>query len=100
MMDWVKNHEPEYDFVAEDGIGHHFWVVDDEETIKKIEKLFEEKVPYTYIADGHHRTAAAALVGQEFRKKYPNYTGDEPFNYIMAVHFPHNQLKIMTLTKN
>ncbi len=95
MMDWVKNHEPEYDFVAEDNIGHHFWVIDDEKTIKKLEQLFEEKVPYTYIADGHHRTAAAALVGKEKREQNPNHRGDEPYNYIMAVHFPHNQLKIL-----
>ncbi len=95
MMNWVNNHEPEYDFVAEDGIGHHFWVIDDPETNKKIEELFETKVPYTYIADGHHRTAAAALVGKEKREKNPNHTGEEEYNYIMAVHFPHDQLKIL-----
>ncbi len=95
MMDWVNNHEPEYDFVAEDGIGHHFWVVTDPEVNKKIEELFETKVPHTYIADGHHRTAAAALVAKEKAEQNPNHTGEEEYCYIMAVHFPHNQLKIM-----
>jgi uncharacterized protein (DUF1015 family) len=95
MMDWVNSHEPEYDFVAEDGIGHHFWVIDDPEVNKKIEELFATKVPHTYIADGHHRTAAAALVAKEKAEQNPNHTGEEEYCYIMAVHFPHNQLKIM-----
>ena len=95
MMDWVNNHDPEYDFVAEDGIGHHFWVITDPKVNEKIEKLFETKVPFTYIADGHHRTAAAALVAKEKAEKNPNHTGTEEYCYIMAVHFPHNQLKIM-----
>jgi len=58
----TKAREPEYDFVSDDGFGHHFWVVDDDKTILAIEKLFSEKVPYTYVADGHHRTAAAAVL--------------------------------------
>ena len=91
----VKNQEPEYDFVAEDGFGHHFWVVKDDNTNRKIEELFRTKVPYTYVADGHHRTAAAALVGKEKREQNPGYTGDEEFNYFLAVHFPDNQLKII-----
>ncbi len=91
----VKNETPEYDFVADDGIGHHFWVIDNDLTIQKLENLFTEKVPYTYVADGHHRTAAAALVGKEKRKKDPNYTGSEEFNYFLAVHFPDNQLSII-----
>ena len=91
----VKNQEPEYDFTAEDGVGHHFWVINDDATINRIETLFAEKVPYTYVADGHHRTAAAALVGKEKREKNPNYTGDEEFNYFLAVHFPDNQLSII-----
>ena len=91
----VTSQDPEYDFVADDGFGHHFWVIDDSELIEKIEQLFREKVPYTYVADGHHRTAAAALVGKEKREQNPGYTGKEEFNYFMAVHFPANQLEII-----
>ena len=65
VKDITENQEPEYDFVSNDGFGHHFWVINDAETNRKIEQLFAEKVPYTYVADGHHRTAAAALVGKE-----------------------------------
>lgn len=91
----VSEQEPEYDFVAEDGFGHHFWLINDRDVIGEIETLFREKVPYTYVADGHHRTAAAALVGREKRKQNPGYTGDEEFNYFMAVHFPDTQLRII-----
>jgi len=90
----VKTQEPEYDFVADDGFGHHFWVIRDKATIQRLVDLFA-KIPYTYVADGHHRTAAAALVGKEKREKHPNYKGDEEFNYFLAVHFPDNQLKII-----
>ncbi len=91
----IKNQPAEYDFTAEDGFGHHFWVVNDKETNQKLEKLFAEKVKYTYVADGHHRTAAAALVGKEQRDKNPNHKGDEEYNYFLAVHFPDNHLKII-----
>jgi len=91
----VKKEKPEYDFVAEDGIGHHFWVVWDEKTIAAIEKIFAEKVPFTYVADGHHRTAAAALVGKEKREKNPLHRGDEDYNFFLAVHFPDDQLRIL-----
>jgi uncharacterized protein (DUF1015 family) len=91
----VSNEKPEYDFVAEDGFGHHFWVVKKPETNKLIEQLFVTKVPYTYVADGHHRTAAAALVGKEKREKNPNHNGTEEYNFFLAVHFPDNQLRIM-----
>ncbi len=87
--------KPEYDFVADDGIGHHFWVVRDEALIGKIEELFTMKVPFMYVADGHHRTAAAALVGKEKRDKNPSHRGDEEYNYFLAVIFPDDQLKIM-----
>ena len=90
----VKNQEPEYDFVADDGFWHHFWVIEDANLIKKIQELFD-KVPALYVADGHHRTAAAARVWLERRKEHPDYTWDEEFNYFMAVIFPDNQLKIM-----
>lgn len=91
----VENNKPVYDFTAEDGFGHHFWVIDDAEKNKKIEELFATKVPYTYVADGHHRTAAAARIGLERREKNPNHTGDEEYNYFLAVHFPDDQLKII-----
>jgi uncharacterized protein (DUF1015 family) len=87
--------EPEYDFVTEDCFGHHFWVIRDAGTNRLIEHLFAEKVPYTYVADGHHRTAAAALVGKEKRENNPVHTGNEEYNYFLAVHFPDNQLKII-----
>ncbi|UMB61107.1 DUF1015 family protein [Lutibacter sp. A80] len=91
----VTNNKPEYDFTAEDGFGHHFWVIKDATINKNIEQLFKDKVPNTYVADGHHRTAAAAGMAEEFRKKNPNYTGNEPYNFFMAVHFPDTQLQII-----
>jgi uncharacterized protein (DUF1015 family) len=91
----VNYEEPEYDFVAEDGFGHSFWVIRKDEINSQIEKLFSERVPYTYVADGHHRTAAAALVGKEKREQNPHHTGNEEYNYFLAVHFPDNQLQII-----
>jgi uncharacterized protein (DUF1015 family) len=91
----VANEKPEYDFVAEDGFGHHFWVVKDAASNSLIEKLFAKKVPYTYVADGHHRTAAAALVGKEKRENNKKHKGTEEYNYFLAVHFPYNQLRII-----
>ncbi len=90
----VSTQSPVYDFVAEDGFGHHFWLVDQDATIEQIVKLFAA-IPATYVADGHHRTAAAALVGKEKRAKNPDHTGDEEYNFFLAVHFPDNQLKII-----
>jgi len=95
VSNFVSNNDPQYDFTAEDGFGHHFWVIDDANINKRIELLFKEKVPFTYVADGHHRTAAAAGMSDEFRKKNPNHTGDEAYNFFMAVHFPDNQLQII-----
>ena len=91
----VKNQAPEYDFVADDGFGHHFWVINDADTNKRIAEIFKNEIPYLYVADGHHRTAAAALVGSEKRRNNPNHTGNEEYNYFMAVIFPDNQLKII-----
>jgi uncharacterized protein (DUF1015 family) len=91
----TKKEAPENDFISEDGFGHTFWVVKDPKTNNMIEKLFAEKVPFTYVADGHHRTAAAALVGKEKRENNPAHTGREEYNYFMAVHFPDNQLRII-----
>ena len=86
--------EPEYDFTAEDGFGHHFWVIDDAETIAAITEEFA-KIPYLYIADGHHRSAAAALVGNEKARMNPAHRGDEEYNYFLAVAFPASHLKII-----
>jgi uncharacterized protein (DUF1015 family) len=87
---------PEYDFVAEgDGFGHQFWVVREPATIARITEIFAEQIPALYVADGHHRTAAAALVGQERAAANPNHTGDEEYNYFLAVIFPDDQLKII-----
>jgi uncharacterized protein (DUF1015 family) len=84
-----------YDFVAEgDGFGHHFWLIEDDKTIAKITELFAA-IPSLYIADGHHRSAAAALVGMEKRQQNPNHNGTEEYNYFMAVCFPDNQLNII-----
>lgn len=91
----VKTQKPDYDFVAEDGFGHHFWAINDADTNKRIEELFATKVPATYVADGHHRTAAAARIGAEYSAKNKNHDGTEEYNYFMAVHFPDNQLKII-----
>lgn len=91
----VQEGVPVYDFIADDGIGHTVWVIDDTATVKKLVELFSRKVPFTYVADGHHRTAAAALVGEELKRADPNHTGDEEYNFFLAVHFPDNQLRII-----
>ena len=84
-----------YDFIAPgDGFGHHFWLIEDKLTIDRITELFAN-IPYLYIADGHHRSAAAALVGVEKRLQNTNHTGNEEYNYFMAVCFPDNQLNII-----
>lgn len=85
---------PEYDFTAPDGFGHHFWVIDNDAIIKRITEIFAT-IPNMYIADGHHRSAAAALVGDEKRRQNPNHRGDEEYNYFLAVCFPDNQLNII-----
>ncbi len=91
----VVKKTPEYDFVAElDGFGHTFWVIEDEAKIKRITEIFAT-MPSLYIADGHHRSAAAALVGDEKRRQNPNHKGDEEYNYFMAVCFPDDQLTII-----
>ncbi|MBO7501992.1 MAG: DUF1015 domain-containing protein [Paludibacteraceae bacterium] len=86
---------PEYDFVAEiDGFGHKFWVIDDDKDIQRITELVKE-IPAMYIADGHHRSAAAALVGNERKQQNPHHTGDEEYCFFLAVCFPDNQLNII-----
>ncbi|MFB6317760.1 DUF1015 domain-containing protein [Saccharicrinis sp. FJH54] len=95
VADWVEEHKPAHDFTADDGFGHTLWVVNDPDVIEQITILFKKRVPSTYVADGHHRTAAAALVGKEKRENDPEYTGNEEYNFFMAVHFPDNQLNII-----
>ena len=91
----VTAEEPEYAFVSDlDGFGHTFWVINDEELIKKITDIFAQ-IPAMYIADGHHRSAAAALVGNEKKLQNPHHTGNEEYNYFLAVCFPDNQLNII-----
>ena len=84
---------PEYDFTAQDGISHILRVIDDPELIRSFEESFKNDI--LYIADGHHRAASAVRVGQLRRKANPSYSGDEEFNWFLAVIFPHNQLKIL-----
>jgi uncharacterized protein (DUF1015 family) len=94
IVSGIKKVKPEYDFIADDGIVHRLWVVSDDVLIHQITKAFEG-MPATYVADGHHRTAAAALVGNDLRLANPNHTGKEEYNYFLAVHFPDDQLAIM-----
>jgi len=90
----VASAEAEYDFTAPDGFGHHFWVVDDPADIAAITEAFAA-MPSLYIADGHHRSAAAARVGLEKAQTDPNHTGDEEYNYFLAVAFPASHLRII-----
>lgn len=94
VENFVKNNAPEYDFVAPDGFGHTFWVIRDNAINQRITEIFAE-IPALYVADGHHRTAAAARVGAEKRANNPNHTGNEEYNYFLAVIFPESQLKII-----
>lgn len=90
----VTSGTPEYDFIAPDGFGHTLWLIEDDETIASITEEFA-KIPNLYIADGHHRSAAAALVGAEKAAANPNHKGDEEYNYFMAVAFPASHLQII-----
>src|SRR5690554_7337616 len=94
IVEKVISGKAEYDFVSVDGVGHHFWLVKDDNDIKRITEIFET-IPALYIADGHHRSAAAALVGAEKAKNNPDHKGDEEYNYFMAVCFPDSQLTII-----
>ena len=94
ISEYVASHDPEYDFVAPDGFGHTFWKIDDDKIINRITEIFRD-IPALYVADGHHRTAAAARVGAEKREQNPNHTGDEEYNYFLAVIFPASQLHVI-----
>ena len=95
IVDRVVKGEAEYDFTTDDGVGHHFWLISHQVDVQKIVEIFDKEITYTYVADGHHRTAAAALVGQERRKNNPEHRGDEEYNFFLAVHFPASQLTII-----
>jgi uncharacterized protein (DUF1015 family) len=95
----VSENIPDYNFTSDDEIIHQFWVSRNTTTNNKIESIFKEKVTETYVADGHHRTAAAAIVGKEKRDKNQHHNGNEAYNYFLAVHFPDNQLKIMAYNR-
>ena len=87
--------KPEYDFVDENGFGHRFWPITDDAVIRRITEIFTGEIDAFYVADGHHRTAAAARVGAEKRSQNPAHTGNEEYNFFMAVCFPGSQLKIL-----
>lgn len=90
----LKKQAPVYDFVSEDGIGHRVWVIDNDSDVAMIEEAFG-KIPAIYIADGHHRCASAVKVGLKRREQYPDYTGEEEFNYFLSVIFPDEELRIL-----
>lgn len=94
IEDYKKNHDPLYDFIAEDGVQHTAWAILDEKIIEELKQKFE-KVESLYIADGHHRAASAVRVGMMRREKNKDFTGDEEFNYFLSVIFPSNELRIM-----
>lgn len=91
---WVEEKEPVYDFTSEDGITHTCWVINDEQVIKRLIEVFAQ-IDYLYIADGHHRAAAATKVGLKRRERFKDYTGKEEFNYFLSVLFPDDELYIM-----
>ncbi len=91
----VITETPVYDFVTDDEVGHHFWIIDEKKDIADITRYFEQDIPNTYVADGHHRTAAAALVGNEKKKDNPGHKGNEEYNYFLSVNFPASQLSII-----
>ena len=94
LVERIISEAPEYDFVAEDGMGHTMWKVTSKEDIAEITAIFEQ-IPALYVADGHHRTAAAARVGAERKAANPNHTGEEEYCYFLAVIFPDDQLRII-----
>jgi uncharacterized protein (DUF1015 family) len=91
----IVHQKPVYDFKTTDNIQHTVWVVNNEEAIAQIISIFEKQIPYTYIADGHHRAASAAKVGKKLRQENTAHTGKEEYNFFLSVLFPDNQLAIM-----
>ncbi|MCB2154432.1 DUF1015 family protein [bacterium] len=94
LIDSQIANKPDYDYVADDGIAHTAWVVKDDEVIRKIEEAFQ-RVPALYVADGHHRSAAAARIAKEHAAKNENHNGEEPYNFFLSVTFPHDQMQIL-----
>ncbi len=94
IVDDAAANEAEYDFTSDDGIRHTFWVIDDDALINELQQQFAA-IDYLYVADGHHRSAAASRVQKEFMKNNPNHTGEEEYNYFLTVIFPHDQMNIL-----
>ncbi len=95
IIDHIVAMDPIYDFETEDQVGHHFWLIDDKATNERIQQIFTSEIPEVYVADGHHRTAAAALVGKERKEQNPSHTGKEEYNFFMSVCFPESHLRII-----
>lgn len=91
----MQSSEPVYDILTTDGIKHMVWVIKDGDKLEQLTQLFDKEIPYTYIADGHHRTASAAKVGQKLKQQNPDHTGNEEYNFFLSVLFPDDQLAIM-----
>ena len=87
--------EPVYNILTKDGIHHTVWLLMDNEKTEKIISIFENEIPFTYIADGHHRTASAAKVGLKMKEQNPHHDGTEEYNFFLSVLFPDDQLQIM-----
>lgn len=93
LNEWIKK-EPLYDFIAEDGVAHTVWIIDDEDTVNNLQELFKS-VKYLYIADGHHRSASAVKVGHIKRAEKEDYTGEEEFNYFLSISYPDSELEVL-----
>ena len=93
VNEWVKK-EPIYDFKADDGVSHTVWIIDDEDTVNKLQDLFKT-VKYLYIADGHHRSASAVKVGHIKRAEKENYTGEDEFNFFLSISYPDSELEVL-----
>ena len=93
INEWVKK-EPIYDFKADDGVAHIVWIIDDENTVSKLQELFKS-VKYLYIADGHHRSASAVKVGHIKRAEKEEYTGEEEFNFFLSISYPDSELEVL-----
>lgn len=93
VNEWLKK-EPIYDFKADDGVEHTVWIIDDEETVNKLQELFKS-VKYLYIADGHHRSASAVKVGHIKRAEKESYTGEEEFNFFLSISYPDSELEVL-----
>ena len=94
LIDKAISHDPVYDFTAADGIQHTVWVIDNQQMVASISNAFEA-IPALYVADGHHRSAAAMRIKQQRQKANPQHRGDEPYNFFLTVIFPHAQMQIL-----